>query len=152
MSRKPYSKVKRLPHYKRIHSIWLNMKARCTNPNRPKYPRYGGRGIKVCDEWNKDFLCFYNWSISHGYSPELQLDREDNDGNYCPENCRWVTLRENTKNRRTSKFLTVRGVTLNASVWAEKLNVSPYTIYWWCREKGNEYAEKRLEELLEGGV
>ena len=74
------------------------MKARCTNPNRPKYPRYGGRGIKVCDEWNKDFLCFYNWSISHGYSPELQLDREDNDGNYCPENCRWVTLRENTKN------------------------------------------------------
>lgn len=103
MSRKPYSKVKRLLHYKRIHSIWLNMKARCTNPNRPKYPRYGGRGIKVCDEWNKDFLCFYNWSISHGYYPELQLDREDNDGNYCPENCRWVTLRENTKNRRTTR-------------------------------------------------
>ena len=50
MSRKPYSKVKRLPHYKRIHSIWLNMKARCTNPNRPRYPRYGGRGIKVCDD------------------------------------------------------------------------------------------------------
>lgn len=128
------------------------MKARCNNPNRPKYHRYGGRGIKVCAEWNEDFVCFYNWSIKNGYSPNLQLDRIDNDGDYCSENCRWTTLKENTKNRSTSKFLTVRDITLNVSVWAEKLNISPYTIYWWCREKGTQYAEKRLEALFDGGV
>ena len=127
------------------------MKSRCNNPNRPKYPRYGGRGIKVCDEWNNDFMSFYTWAIDNGYSDDLQIDRIDNDGNYCPDNCRWVTLQENTLNRRTSVFLTVKGVTQNASIWAEKLNISPFTIYWWCREKGTDYAEKRLEEKLKGG-
>ena len=117
--------LKRLPHYKKLHSVWSTMKQRCNNPNRPKYPRYGGRGIRVCEDWNNDFMCFYDWSISNGYSPELQLDRKDNDGDYCPENCRWTTLKENTKNRRTSIFLTVKGVTLNAVGWAEKLNISP---------------------------
>lgn len=149
---KYYDNRKEWKHYKRLHSIWLNMKARCNNPNRPKYHRYGGRGIKVCAEWNEDFVCFYNWSIKNGYSPNLQLDRIDNDGDYCSENCRWTTLKENTKNRSTSKFLTVRDITLNVSVWAEKLNISPYTIYWWCREKGTQYAEKRLEALFDGGV
>lgn len=149
---KHHDNRKEWKHYKRLHSIWINMKARCNNPNRPKYPRYGGRGIKVCDEWNEDFASFYIWSVNNGYSPNLQLDRKDNDGNYCPENCRWTTLKENSKNRRTSKFLTVKGVTLNAVDWARKLNISQYTIYWWCREKGIHYAEKRLEDIIEGGV
>ena len=130
------------------------MKQRCYNPNRLKYSRYGGRGIKICDEWLNSFDSFYNWAINNGYSSELQIDRIDNDGDYCPENCRWVTLWENTLNRRQSKFLTVNGETLNASIWAERLNISPFTIYWWIREKSKEYAEMRLTEIVNriGGV
>ena len=104
------------------------MKARCTNPNRPKYPRYGGRGIKVCDEWNKDFLCFYNWSISHGYSPELQLDREDNDGNYCPENCRWVNDITQANNKCTNRNVEYNGVTHTVSEWARLFGVHKETL------------------------
>lgn len=142
------------PECKRLKSIYSTMKQRCYNPNRLKYPRYGGRGIKICDEWLNSFDSFYNWAINNGYSSELQIDRIDNDGDYCPENCRWVTLWENTLNRRQSKFLTVNGETLNASIWAERLNISPFTIYWWIREKSKEYAEMRLTEIVNriGGV
>lgn len=82
----------------RLHKIWRGMKERTLNPNSKVYHRYGGRGIILCDEWH-EFVPFMNWALSHGYAENLVIDREDNEGNYEPLNCRWITQGENSRNR-----------------------------------------------------
>ena len=76
------------------------MKQCTTSPTHQDYSHYGARGIKVCEEWFNDFKCFYDWAMSHGFSEELEIDRIDNDGNYEPDNCRWVTHQVNANNRK----------------------------------------------------
>lgn len=85
----------------KLHRVWLAMKQRCKNPRLKQWKDYGGRGISVCEEWNEKhgFDAFCDWALSNGYSDELEIDRIDNDGNYCPENCRWVTHKVNMNNR-----------------------------------------------------
>lgn len=79
-----------------LYRKWSGMKTRVSNSNEHHYHRYGGRGIKICDEWKNDFLSFYNWAINNGWIKGLTIDRIDNDGNYEPSNCQWITMRENT--------------------------------------------------------
>jgi hypothetical protein len=131
----------------RLFGVWESMRSRCNNPNREKYKDYGARGIKVCDEWQMSAKAFCEWSLANGYSEGLQLDRIDNDKGYSPDNCRWVTPKQNSRNRRNTVMLNVNGTTKSVAEWCETINVSPFTIYWWVKSKGVKYAETRLSEL-----
>ena len=86
-----------------LYSRWQHMKIRCYNPHFKQYKDYGGRGISMCEEWLYSFENFYNWSIENGFSEELEIDRIDNNGNYEPSNCRWVTHKVNANNTRRCK-------------------------------------------------
>lgn len=79
----------------RLFKIYLSIKQRCYNNKSASYKNYGGRGIVMCNEWLEDYLNFKDWSLNNGYEENLSIDRIDNDGNYCPENCQWITLSEN---------------------------------------------------------
>lgn len=92
----------------RLYRIWKHMKARCLRPSCHCYSLYGGRGIAVCDEW-LGFPPFAEWAKANGYAEHLQIDRIDNDGNYEPSNCRWVTPKVNSQNRRNTTFVVVDG-------------------------------------------
>jgi len=111
----------------RIYVNWKGMLARCENKNHSKYSNYGGRGISVCKEWH-DFNAFYAWAIQAGYADGLQIDRIDNNGNYCPENCRWVSVKDNCRNRRSSKYITISNETKTLAEWAEIAGLSRGTI------------------------
>lgn len=86
-----------------FYNSWQSMKQRCLNPNHPKYKRYGGRGIKICSEWY-DIKNFADWALKNGWKDGLTIDRIDNNGNYCPENCRWVSISQNSRNKKTTKI------------------------------------------------
>lgn len=98
----------------RLYSIWCGMKRRCYKQNDKRYSCYGGRGIKICDEWKNSFIPFYQWAIKNGYKKdakrgECTIDRVDNNGDYCPENCRWISNREQSINKRNCTYLIVNG-------------------------------------------
>lgn len=111
-----------------LYSVWAGMKRRCYNPHEVNYKHYGARGIIVCDEWVNDFQAFYDWSINNGYRKGLVIDRENNDGNYCPENCRWVTSLVNSRNRSISKIIDFNGQKKSAGEWAEITGINYGTL------------------------
>lgn len=120
--------VKRSKNYKRLYSIWQCMKSRCYYKNGDAYINYGGRGITVCDEWSENFNCFMEWAEANGYDKKLTIDRIDNDGNYCPENCHWATYKEQSNNRSSNHNITIDGVTKNITQWSETTGVKTETI------------------------
>ena len=89
----------------RIHKTWRGLFQRCENPTASHYERYGGRGIRICEEWKgkNGFVNFYEWSMKNGYSDSLELDRIDNNKGYSPDNCRWVNHLENCHNKNNRR-------------------------------------------------
>lgn len=110
---------KKPEHWFRLSSIWRGMKARCYNNTFSMYEYYGGRGISICEEWLNNFETFFKWALSSGYDSSLEIDRINTNGNYSPENCRWVTHKQqmrNTNVRKTPKTSCYKGVSWCANV------------------------------------
>lgn len=93
--------------------------SRCYNSNVPAYKNYGGRGISMCDEWRKDRNKFFSWAFENGYAQGLHIDRIDNNGNYSPENCRFVSRKINNNNKRANRFITYNEQTKTIAQWAD---------------------------------
>lgn len=132
----------------RIYSIWHSMKCRCYYEKHPCYSNYGGRGITVCEEWKNSSDAFGNWAISHGYAEDLTLDRIDNDKGYYPDNCRWVTRKEQSQNRR--EVARARKITSKRSNKALiKINGETKTRDEWCDFYGisKKTVDKRIYQL-----
>lgn len=128
----------------RLYKIWDAMKRRCYNSKHIYFKNYGGRGIKICDEWLNDFYAFKKWSLSNGYEATLTIDRINNNGNYEPSNCRWVTNKENCNNTRTNRLITINGITKTLQQWADECGIYSGTIRERLRRGWSD--EKLLEE------
>jgi hypothetical protein len=112
----------------RIYNIWKEMRRRCNCKTGAHYSAYGGRGIRICSEWD-DFMSFYSWSIQNGYDDTLTIDRIDVNGDYSPDNCRWVSMKEQENNRRNNHLLKYKGQLKTISQWAEIYGLSYRIIY-----------------------
>lgn len=112
----------------RLYIIWSHMKQRCYNEKDLKYPRYGARGIKVCDEWKDNFMAFREWALKNGYEENLTLDRIDGNKNYEPSNCRWRTYRQQANNMSSNHFLTFNGATHTIAEWSRIVGINRATI------------------------
>ena len=88
----------------RLYEIWRSMKSRCLNPKHKAYKYYGGKGIKIYNEWKNDYVAFKSWALTNRYQDDLTIDRINNDGNYCPENCRWIPKSENSRNSHFKRW------------------------------------------------
>lgn len=121
----------------RMYNIWSNMKSRCECKTNDAYALYGGRGISVCKEWH-DFEKFEKWAKENGYDEKLTIDRIDNNGNYCPENCRWATAKEQGNNTRSCRKITYKGETKTMRGWEEEMGLSKGVIYWRLKHGWSE--------------
>lgn len=111
-----------------LYACYYRMRRRCESKADKSYLRYGGRGIKVCDEWKNDIMAFIKWGIENGYQEGLSIDRIDNDGDYSPDNCRWADATQQSNNRRTNKFVTYKGETHTVAEWSRIVGIRPLTL------------------------
>lgn len=136
----------------RIYSVYSKIKDRCYNPNTPCYPRYGGRGITMCDEWKDNPGSFCEWAYANGYREDAEygectIERIDNSKGYSPENCRIATLKEQCNNRRTNVFIEHNGETKTLAQWREYFGISQYKAYHYLIQKGMS-----IQEMLDKGL
>ncbi len=131
----------------RLYRIWYKMKVRCYKEDDEHYKWYGGRGIRVCDEWLNDFLIFREWALTHGYSRTLSIDRIDVNGNYEPSNCRWVSQKIQANNKSSNRHVEFQGKEYTVAQFAELLNYNYFTVqnrlrWGWTPERIAQIPEK----------
>lgn len=117
------------------HQTWVKMRQRCGNPNDPSYPRYGARGIAVCEEWQRSFAAFFR-DMGAAPSAKHSIERVDNDRGYSPDNCIWALHVVQVRNRRITVTLTYSGRTLPVSVWAEEVGLQYKTLWHRVHDLG----------------
>lgn len=120
----------------RLYYVWYGIKARCYQPKATGYENYGGRGIKMCQEWKDSYLSFRNWAYENGYDPnapknECTIERKDCNKDYEPDNCCWVNKIQQANNTRRNHFITYNGETKTLSQWAHEYKINPDTL--WSR-------------------
>jgi len=124
----------------KLNAVYQAMKQRCENPNNVNYKHYGGRGIKVCDEWLNSLMAFYNWAIENGYKEGLSIDRINVDGNYEPSNCQWVSMKKQSRNKRDNVYVEFNGKNQCLQDWAFELNINISSLTKRIRKWGIERA------------
>lgn len=129
---------------KRLYKIWIDMRNRCKNPLCRDFHYYGGRGIKVCDEWLNSYNAFRNWSYSNGYKDDLTIDRIDLNGDYSPNNCKWATRKEQLNNTRRTVFVKYNGKLYSITQLSELLSLPYFRLYNGLK-KGNMSVEQAIE-------
>lgn len=129
----------------RLQRIYYGMKKRCYNPNEACYKYYGARGIKICDKWLLNgSRTFCEWALANGYKDNLTIDRINNNGDYCPENCRWVTMKEQSNNTRRNKIITVDGQSHTLSEWADITGINYGTLKSRAKRKISNFLSQEL--------
>ena len=126
-----YQKEKSTKHgmrNKKLYNVLEGIKSRCLNPKNNYFYLYGARGIKVCEEWCSDREKFFSWALENGYKEGLSIDRIDVNGDYCPENCRWVNYTTQGRNKRTNSLYEYNNETHCLSEWAEIYNINPHNL------------------------
>lgn len=124
----------------RLYRIWQGTKNRALNRNDEHWPDYGGRGITICDEWKTSFEAFRDWSIANGYRDDLTIDRINVNGEYCPENCRWVTPADQQRNKRNNRYYEYKGESKLLQGWADEFGVTR-SMLWSKIRRGKEPKE-----------
>lgn len=132
----------------RLYKIYIGMIERCYNSNNKDYNNYGNRGIKICDEWMNNFIVFYDWSMLNGYQDNLTIDRIDVNGNYEPNNCRWITRKENATFTRKTKPIEVNGYIKSCNQWSKELNKSKNYISYMLNKKGLKYTKNYIKNNM----
>ena len=112
----------------KLYEVFKTMHRRCEAETSNRFSYYGARGISVCEEW-KDFRAFREWAHNNGYAEGLTLDRIDNNGDYCPENCRWATVKQQSNNRRNNVYIEIDGQLKTAAQWSDLTGIPYRTIY-----------------------
>ncbi len=120
---------------KRLYSIYMGIMRRCYRPKCSNYYLYGGKGIKLCDEWlgKNGYLNFRKWALENGYQDNLSVNRIDGDKDYCPENCRWATSKQQNNNRVNNHYLSFNGVTHTIAEWSEITGINYRTLLQRCK-------------------
>ena len=111
----------------RLYEIWVDMRKRCNSTTHNRAQHYSLKGIQVCEEWN-DFHAFKDWALSNGYNDTLSIERIDNDKDYCPCNCKWIPMNDQSKNRTTNHYLTFNGKTQTLTDWSIETGINRTTI------------------------
>ena len=113
----------------RIYRIYKAMKTRCNSPKDTSYKDYGAKGITVCSLWESSFMSFYTWAMENGYKDDLSVDRIDSTKGYSPENCRWVTAKEQSRNLKSNTVMTYNGKTQCIAAWIEEFGFKSQLLY-----------------------
>ena len=142
--------------YKRIYKIYHGMKRRCNGNSERHRKWYFEKGIKVCNEWGKSFVSFLEWALSNGYSETLTLDRKNGELGYCPENCRWRTQKQQTRNTKARREFNFKGVSKSLPEWEEVLGLKKREIinsYYSSKyPKSVEYIIKKYENKIDAYI
>jgi len=126
-------------HKTRLYNIYRRMRQRCSDKNTDDYKIYGGRGILVCNEW-RDYKNFYDWATNNGYAENLSIERADVNGNYEPNNCKWIPLKDQARNKRNNHKITFRGQTKVLAEWSDILGIESSLLRYRIKAWGVETA------------